>query len=177
MKWSFLIPLFLLPFLGNSQIDIFLLLEDQYSGTKIKYFVGQTIRFTTTYDPDNWQKDVIKEISPENNMVVFDNQFLHIHEFYKIATNNSGANFAGNMLYGFGASIAVVGGLGYGTDGQFRDALISVAVGGLLTIIARQIKKIFGRRKHRLENKWVDLRIVDTRFSVPEGTPSPIKTP
>lgn len=171
MKWSVLILLLLLPFLCFSQIEVFLLMEDQYTNKRIKYYVGQTLKFTTIYDPDNWQKARIKEISPEHDMVLFKDQYVHINEFHKIGSVNSNAQFAGNLLYGAGASIAVIGGLGYVSDGLYSDAVVSVVIGGLIAFIGRQIKKIFGHRKHKLEKKWIELRIVDTRFFVPGEAP------
>ncbi len=159
------------------QIDVFLLLEDPINNKRIKFYQGQSLEFTTTYDPDNWQVTQIKGFSPEENILIFDNGYYHVDDIHSIRTTNVGASLFGNIIYGFGASVAVIGGIGYGVEGNGKDAIASVGVGGLIAVIGHFIKKLFGKRRHKMQKKHIDLRIIDTRFSVPPDQRKPIQTP
>lgn len=161
----------------SGQIDVFLLLEDPIHNKRIKYYQGQRIEFTTTYDPDNWQSSVIQGFSPEEDLLIFNDGYYHVNDIHSIQTRNKGATALSNLIFGFGSSIAVIGGIGYASDGLANEAVGSVAVGGIFVVIGHFIKKLFGKRRHKVKKKFMDLRIIDTRFSVPEDQRAPIRTP
>lgn len=176
MKALFLF-LFIFPFILNGQIDVFLKLENQYNNKTQRFYISQEIEYSTIYDPGNWRKETIKNIIPEEDLIIFRSGYYHINEIHSLRTVNRPTVALGNILYGFGSSVVVMGGIGYASSGEIGTALGSVGIGGVIAAIGHFVKKLFGKRRHRIEKNRVDFRIIDTRFTVPENQKLPIRTP
>lgn len=145
--------------------QVFLSLELYNDPETKKFFVGDRITYKTIY-VDQWSKGVIKQILIEENTLVLHNEILPLNDVTHFMLYRNSVNVFSSLLQSFGGLW-----LGYGTIAAiFGRGNVSwfdvLSVGGGTLIGGTIFKKLFYRIPITL-GKQNRLRIIDTRFSVP----------
>lgn len=148
----------------NAQLGIYLQIEIINSPKTIKFSSGDKINFKTVDYPDDWQKELITEILVDENVIVFQNDFIHIDQFTKLRIPNRGAQFLGKSLFTFGSAWSFFGILAdLAGDFQFRGRELVIGASTIAT--GYTINKVFNYKSFNVK-RGARLRIVDLRFSV-----------
>ncbi|MEM6397596.1 MAG: hypothetical protein AAF741_14695 [Bacteroidota bacterium] len=130
----------------------------------LKFFRGDEFSYQLLED-DIWRTDLIQEIRPDINSLVFANRYVSLDQIEQINLGKDGfTQGSGIALMTFGAGWGFFGLVGYAVDGdpetrfQTGDAIVSlgsIAAGFLLTKLANRKIKLSPNKR---------LRIVDLNF-------------
>ncbi len=134
-----------------------------------RYSIGEVINFRLKDFGEEWIKDDILNLLPEDKSVVFYDQIVQLDQFTHIQYPRPWAHTTGITLMSFGSSWLIMGGTIEGlrsldaieTDYKFG---VDTAVIGLSSIATGYlIRKIWGKAIKKL-NERKRVRIVDIRF-------------
>lgn len=144
------------------QLGIFLQIELVNSPKTIKFSSGDMIEFKTKRFPNDWQKAEIKQILVDDQVIMFDYDFIPLDDFTSMRIQNKPASAMGFSLLTFGTTWT-----GYGliasifTDFQYRGR--DLVIGAMTLGSGLLINKFFRFNKYNLK-KGARLKIVDVRF-------------
>lgn len=153
----------------NADAQVYFQYEETNSLLSRQYSIGQQINFRLKDFGEEWIKDDILDLLPEDKSVVFYDQIVQLDQFTHIQYTRPWANTTGITLMTFGSSWLVMGGAIEGlrsidaieTDYKFG---VDTAVIGLSSIVTGYlIRKIWGKAIKKL-NERKRVRIVDVRF-------------
>ena len=153
-----------------SNAQVYLQIEKFGSLKTIQIFEGQTINFKTREYPKTWRSATISRILPEDNSFVMDGDIFQPEDLHAISfPEKSLAYNIGTQLQRMGLGLILYGGIAdlAGWQDIAPEAYISFAS---LSTFGTLMKFLFRRRIFKF-NKRRRLRIVDTRFFVPDGGP------
>lgn len=151
---------------GIAQIGIHLQIEVINSTDIVKFYVGDKINYRVADYPDTWRRQRITDILVEDNVIVFEDDFIHIDDFVGIRVVDGGAVAVGSALFTFGASWNIFGIIASLTsDFEYRGRDVAIGFGSLAT--GWLINKLFKYDNYNLK-KGARLRIIDARLFIEE---------
>jgi len=147
--------------------QIYLQLERANSTETIKFYEGDYLQFKLKEYPKTWRNEEILVIKPEENIIVFEDNFYHIEDLHSIRLSKKWAKSVGTKMMLFSASWFVFGGIGTLASGEggYKMSEREIIIGGLFASVGYFIRTVFSKKKIKL-NKWKRLRIIDLRMSI-----------
>ena len=148
----------------HGQLGLSLQVEVVNSLEKVEFFQGQVMEFTLKGYPKAWRKERISEILVDENVIIFDNEIVALDQITKIRRSNFGARIVGGMLFTFGVSWNLFGGITALTSGfKFNGSDLFIGLGSMSAgyLISRLLKYHI----YTIDN-GSRLRIIDRRFNV-----------
>lgn len=162
IKHAYLSLIFILLFCFEGHSQIFLQIEINNQVETIKYAVGEKITFKSDLISDEWVTKRIKEIMPEENVLLFSDTFVNINDISKVRRTNNGAKAASISFLTFGSVYALYGLIIHFTS-DFKFDWTNAAIAGA-SVGTGYIFKKFENRTYNVK-KTSRLRIVDLRFN------------
>jgi len=156
---SLLLFIFSLP----SYSQIFLQIEEQNNPTVQKIQIGQNLIFKLKAYPHNWRTQKIFDILPEENVIIFDENFFKPEEISMLRFHRPWAKSLGYKMMQFSAAWYVYGGLGTLGISNYTMSEREILLGAGAAGTGFLIKTLFYKKNIRL-GKNFNLRIVDLRF-------------
>ncbi len=132
----------------------------------IKYQVNDKITYRAKYDPGVWNKGRIKEILVDENTLVLNNEILKLEDVTDFMLYRNSVNYTARLLQAFGVSWLVQGSIAaaFGRNTTWSSVL---TISSTSYVSGWLFRKLFYKIPVRLNDKN-RLRIIDTRFTIPE---------
>ncbi len=146
---------------------IYIQVEEINSTDLIKYYLGQTLTYSTKEYPDTWRKSKIVNIIPEDNLIVLQDNYLRPEEIHSLQRNNKGVLIFGHALSKFAAGWLVFGAYASIADQGYKMSWTEVVIGVVAAFIGKGMRKLFGKKKYPMD-KFYRVRIMDIRFPQPK---------
>jgi len=150
---------------------IYLQIEEINSTDVIKYYPGDKLKFSTIEYPKAWHTETIKEIRPEEKLIILSTGYIRPEDIHSIQRTNRGANIMGHVLDKFAAGWFVFGAYATVVDTGYKMSVREMVIGGIAIATGWLIRKLFGKKNYPM-GKFYRVRIMDIRF--PSST---IQTP
>lgn len=147
--------------------QIYLQLERSGWTETIKFYEGDILQFKLKEYPKTWRNEEILAIKPDENILVFEDNFYHIDQFHTIRINKKWAKTAGTYMMLFSGSWFTFGGIATLASGEggYKMSSREIAIGGIFASVGYFLRTLFSRKKFKL-NKKKRLRIMDLRMQV-----------
>lgn len=166
-KWWLLITLLCAASQCRGQREIFIQLEDELTSVAYRYFPGDKITFQTKEYPDTWRKAKIKEIIPQDSILVLDEGYVKVGDISRVRRpKGRWGKIIGASIMSFGSGVVVYGTIGHLSSGEPKSAGLAALVGGAITGLGWLISKSGRKKKYKIGNH-THLRIYDIRWEVP----------
>ncbi len=153
--------------LATAQELIYLQLE--YGSDRkefIKFYPNDRITFTTVDYPDAWRHEVIKEIKPQDGLIILKSDFVTVDEILKVKVVNKKAMVAGHFFGKFGGAWLVFGALGSVGVTDYKMSLTEVIIGSVASGLGWLLRKLFKSSTYIIDNNYTYLRLMDLRMEV-----------
>jgi hypothetical protein len=164
LRWIILCNIMILMTLQKSDGQRILQIEDPKQVETIRYYEGQKITFRTAETGKEWQTKKIKNILVNENVIVFNNEFLHVDQILSVRETIAARQVVGGILMSFGGAWLVYGGVAivFGLPNVVaRDLLIggvAIVSGWLISRFARKVY-VMGKNGR--------IRLLDISFPLP----------
>lgn len=130
----------------------------------IRYKEGDRIKYRIAEYGEEWQSGKIKSILVDENVIVFDNEFVHVGQFTHIKERLPIRYIAGSVLFTFGAAWLLYGGVALvlSLPGVVPKDLIV----GAVALTAGYIFRIFSNKTYTMGHN-ARIRLIDITFPIP----------
>ncbi len=147
--------------------QIYLQLERSGWTETIRFYEGDYLQFKLKEFPKTWRSEEILSIKPEENILVFEDNFYNINQIHSIRINKNWAKAIGPKLMLFSAAWFTYGGIATLASGEggYKMSSNEIVIGGIIASVGFFIKTLFSKKKFKL-NKRKRLRIMDLRMNV-----------
>ena len=167
LKAIFLINFFLL-LCANVYSQLFLQLERYNNPVSIKFQIDEPLEFRLKEFPKTWRKEVIINLIPEEQLIVFEDSYYHIDEIKEIRRRFPTVKSIGTKLMQFSAAWFVYGGIATLASSDYQMSASEIIVGATAAGIGYIIRELFSKKKIKLNDRR-RLRVMDTRFDPLKG--------
>jgi len=163
-----IITLLILCFSLGISAQVFVQLEIYNDPKALKYSIGDEITYQVSYNPGVWNKGRIDQILIEENTLVLNNEILELKNATDFMLFRNSVKYTGGAVQSFGLIWLVQGSLAatFGENTSWKNVL---TIGGGSYIAGWLFRRLFYRVPIKLNDKN-RLRIIDTRFTVPDRT-------
>ena len=147
-----------------AQLGIFLKVEVVNSLESEEFAIGQKLQYRTSEYPDTWRKQRITDILVNDQVIILEDDFIHIDDIVTIRVPNRPVQALGAMLFSFGVVWNTFGTiLHFTSDFEFRDR--DIVIGAFTMGSGYLISRFLKYDTYHLD-KSSRLRIIDRRFIV-----------
>jgi len=148
--------------------QLFLQIEEKNNPKTKKIPIGSTLNFKLKAYPDTWRTQKIFDLLPEENTIVFDENFFKPSEISNLRFYRNWTKGFGYKLMQASAAWYVYGGIATLAVDNYTMSKRDVVIGGVAATTGFLLKTLFYKRNMRI-GKNFNLRIVDLNFYSPNS--------
>lgn len=162
---SFAIFLFILLLTSlDSKAQKFLQIEIPNQVETVRYKVGDKLKYRTQGSGKEWQSGRIKSILVDENVIIFENEFVHLDQISHIKERIQSRYIAGGILGAFGAGWLLYGGIALLF--KLPNVMAKDLIVGVVALAAGWVFQKFSTKTYSI-GKNARLRLIDITFPLP----------
>ena len=142
----------------------FLQIEIPNQVETIRYKEGDRIKYKTAEYGKEWQTGKIKSILVDENVIVFEKDFVHIGQFTHIKERLPLRYIAGSVLFTFGAAWLLYGGVALLFS--LPNVMPKDLIVGVVALTAGYVFRIFSNKTYTMGHN-ARIRLIDITFPLP----------
>lgn len=148
--------------------QVFLQLERFNNPKSLRFEIGDVLEYQLKDYPDSWHKNRILDLQPEEQVIVFEDQFHPVSELELIRLRYPTVKSLGNRFMQFSAVWFLYGGIASVASDGFSIGRNEILVGATMAVSGFLMRSFFHKKKVRLGKKK-RLRVMDLRFDPFKG--------
>jgi len=158
----FLLTFSLVSFDGSAQK--FLQIEIPNQVETVRYKVGDKLKYRTEETGKEWQTGKIKSILVDENVIVFESEFVHVGQITHIKERIQLRYIAGGVLGAFGAGWLLYGGIALLF--KLPNVMAKDLIVGAVALVAGWVFQKFSNKIYTM-GKNARIRLIDITFPLP----------